>query len=114
MSLLVSRTLQDQVDKLSQCGFQFVTGCDFMTSYDTIMSSDDRRRANLVEMLDEIEEWVLIMKHYCFVVAGSCNKSNSDSDSDSNGQKITLLERYCSVGDGGSLGFRNGRCTSLR
>jgi len=115
MSLLVSKTLQSQINKLFQCGFQMVTGCDFMTAYETIMSSDDRKQANMVEMLDEIEEWVLIMKHYCFVVAGGgCKESNvRKSDNHNDSRYIALLKRFCSAGHGGSLGFRDGRCTTI-
>ena len=35
------------------------------------LSDEDVRRANRIEMLDEVEEWQLILSHYCFVVAAS-------------------------------------------
>lgn len=105
MSLLNTRTLQNQIDKLYNSGFDIVTGCDFLTCFDAILSSDDRRRANMIEMLDEIEEWVLIMRHYCFVVAGSCNTQ----------QKQKLTKRYCSMGEENIFGLKSGRCiTSFR
>ena len=115
MSLLQTRTLVSQVDKLSQCGFKNVTGCDFMTCYETIMSGENRKHANMVEMLDEIEEWVLIMKHYCFVVGAGGTSSSSSSNTitdDSNYSNCNnMLEtKFCSVGDNSSLGFKNGRC----
>ena len=75
MSLLNTKTLQSQVRKLYDSGFQTVKGCFFLNAYDHILTKADRRRANSIEMLDVIEEWMLIMKHYCFVVAGGGMKN---------------------------------------
>eukprot|EP00591_Stephanopyxis_turris_P003720 CAMPEP_0195524760 /NCGR_PEP_ID=MMETSP0794_2-20130614/24792_1 /TAXON_ID=515487 /ORGANISM="Stephanopyxis turris, Strain CCMP 815" /LENGTH=364 /DNA_ID=CAMNT_0040655049 /DNA_START=100 /DNA_END=1191 /DNA_ORIENTATION=+ len=52
-----NRTLLDQIQKLKQCGFDRVVGCDMMDAYDTVLTKEQRRRANSCEMLDEIEEW---------------------------------------------------------
>lgn len=103
MSLLNTRTLQGQIEKLYHSGFSLATGCDFLTCYETVMSADDRMNAKKVEMLDEIEEWILIMRHYCFVVG--CVRG------DSNGS--CMAEKFCSVGASSPLGFKTGKCSSL-
>ena len=106
-SCIQTRTLQSQVDKLSQCGFNLVTACDMLSAYESVMSENQRQKANMCQMLDEIEEWVLIMKHYCFIVAGKnedrkmINRiDNSDHNSDFN-----LAKKLCAVGPSSHLGF---------
>ena len=67
-----------------------------LAAYDTaVIGATQRARANSVEMLDEIEEWMLIMRHYCFVVAGiATEESNND------------LARYlCAAGESSPIGF---------
>jgi len=110
MSLLQTRTLQNHIDKLVQCGFKYVTGCDFMTCYETILNGEDRTNANMCEMLDEVEEWILIMKHYCFVVAaggggGTYKDTSKNSDDD-------MTEMFCSVDENNPLGLDSKRCLS--
>lgn len=82
-----------------------------MTCYETIMNHDERKKACSVEMLDEIEEWVLIMKHYCFVVA-SCSTGCGDAGDASAGRRkaIRFSKQYCAIGNDGCLGFQPGRC----
>jgi drug/metabolite transporter (DMT)-like permease len=38
-------------------------------AYSTILTPEQRQRAQACEFLDELEEWKLIMQHYCIVVA---------------------------------------------
>ena len=113
ISLLTTTTLQEQIDKLVQCGFRNVTGCDFLSCFETIFSADNRRKANMTEMLDEIEEWILIMKHYCFVVgrAGGRIRHGDDGINAKNEIK-TVLDKYCLVGNDGCLGFDHKRCVT--
>lgn len=99
MSLLTTRTLQCQIEKLYSAGFRTVTGCDFLTCFNNTLRGEDRKRANAVEMLDEVEEWELIMRHYCFVVGSKT----------SNG---TIMEKFCAVDERSVLGFKSGRCTT--
>ena len=37
--------------------------------YDAELTDGQRRRAEGIERLDEVEEWRIIMKHYCFITA---------------------------------------------
>ena len=99
-SLLQTRTLDDQLSKVMSSGFSNkVVGCDMWLAYETILSNDQRRRANKSEFLDELEEWMLIMKHYCFIVAhGGKQPSRFWS------------ETFCHVGPDSALGFSLGKC----
>lgn len=95
--LLKTRTLEAQLDKVITCGFQMAIGCDMYSAYETVMTAEQRRRANQCEFLDEVEEWMLIMRHYCFLVA-----TTTPSDDFS---KI-----FCGVGPKSALGFLQGKC----
>jgi O-methyltransferase involved in polyketide biosynthesis len=66
-----TRTLSQQLNKLTSQGWQTAMGCDMWTAYNmnTLVSPQERMRANASEMLDEVEEWMLIMQHYCILVA---------------------------------------------
>jgi len=106
LSLETTQTLSDQLTKLTQCGFDIATGCDMMAAYDHgVILLDDRRRASRCEMLDELEEFVLLMKHYCLLVgvSSSSPKGNDRSDDECIGYQL------CYVGDDSLIGFREGR-----
>lgn len=69
-SMVQTRTLSQQVEKLVDlCGWQQAIGCDMWWAYNTLLTPEQRRHAQNCEFLDELEEWKLIMQHYCFVVA---------------------------------------------
>ena len=99
-SLLRTRTIYDQMSKVMSSGFSSkVVGCDMWQAYETILSHDQRQRANKAEFLDELEEWTLIMKHYCFLVAhGGKKPSRFWSDT------------FCNVGKDSAFGFSAGKC----
>ena len=64
------RTLQDQLNKLKKCGFsKNVMAYDMLEAYQHVLTAEHRMKANQCEMLDEFEEWSLLMKHYSFVIA---------------------------------------------
>jgi [phosphatase 2A protein]-leucine-carboxy methyltransferase len=94
--LLQTRTLEAQLEKLVQAGFAGrAVGCDMWSAYESIVTPEQRQLANKAEFLDEIEEWMLIMRHYCFVVATT---SSAKDD--------TLTE----IGPDSKLGFVQGKC----
>jgi O-methyltransferase involved in polyketide biosynthesis len=95
------RTLQSYLQHMQAAGFGMATGCDMHTAFETIIPATDRQLANRCEFLDELEEWMLIMRHYCFVVAST----NSTS---------IVGQSFCKVGSSGLLGFVSGRCEELR
>jgi [phosphatase 2A protein]-leucine-carboxy methyltransferase len=90
------RTLDQHLKRLtssSSSGLLFwqATGCDMWSAYNSVITAEQRRRANQCEFLDEVEEWMLIMRHYCVVVASS--------------QQCSIQERYCEVGKDSPMGF---------
>jgi len=81
--LLQTRTLKDQLEKLVECeGFRRAVGCDMWSAYETIVTAAQRQRANKSEFMDEYEEWILIMRHYCFVVAQGGRSPNQQAQPD--------------------------------
>jgi [phosphatase 2A protein]-leucine-carboxy methyltransferase len=86
------RTLDQHLDRFTGAGlFWQATGCDMWSAYNSVITAEQRRRANQCEFLDEVEEWMLIMRHYCVVVAST--------------QHCTIRKRYCEVGKDSSMGF---------
>ena len=43
-----------------------------------MLSDEQRARANRIEMLDEIEEWQMIMSHYVLVVGENINVEQNE------------------------------------
>jgi len=86
-SLLQTRTLQHQLAKLTESGFGIAVGCDMWQAYETILTDEQRVRANKCELLDELEEWKMLMQHYCLAV-GSAEESG-----------------FCEVGVSSPMGF---------
>ena len=102
LSLEKTRTLSDHLAKLTKSGFDVAVGCNMMDAYDHgIVSIDDRRRAARCEMLDELEEFILLMRHYCLCVGVH-----------SKGDKYkSAAATLCSAGKDSPIGFQEGRCT---
>jgi len=98
--LVKRRTLQAYLSSFKQAGWKRSVGCDMHTAFQTLLSEQERVKANRTEFLDELEEWMLIMRHYCFVVA-------------SNNPQSAVGQRFCSVGSNSPLGFVLGRCEEL-
>ena len=91
------RTLQQYIQQLyGTVGCQQSIGCDMYTAYETILSVSQRAQAQKCEFLDELEEFILIMQHYCFIVSN--NNSNS-----------MIGKRMCGI-DNNKIGFVRGRC----
>ena len=71
-SMVQTRSLQQQLMKFVDiCGWQKAIGCDMWSAYNSVLTAQQRQHAQSCEFLDELEEWILIMQHYCFVVACS-------------------------------------------
>ncbi|KAL7451143.1 hypothetical protein ACHAWC_004004 [Mediolabrus comicus] len=95
-----SRTLSDHLNKLKTCGFDIAVGCNMMDAYEHgIISIDERRRAARCEMLDELEEFVLLMRHYCLCLGAK-----------GSGRYKSAATALCSVGKDSPIGFETGRC----
>lgn len=96
--LLKVRSNQDHINRLHHSGFTLSVACDMHAAYETILSEQQRRQASRSEFLDELEEFVLIMKHYCFSM-GSTDES-------------LIGRKLCMTGQDSLLGFDEGRSTS--
>jgi tRNA wybutosine-synthesizing protein 4 len=94
--LVQTRALASYMAKMSQTGFVRSIGCDMNEAYATILSPEERGRASQCEFLDELEEFVLIMQHYCFVVA--CTEQSR------------IGRQLCQSGSESPLGFSLGKC----
>jgi [phosphatase 2A protein]-leucine-carboxy methyltransferase len=103
MSLLNTRNLFSQINKLRQGGFQYVRGCDFYDAYESVLTNADRKKANSVEMLDEVEEWILIMKHYCLMAASGSSIFRSNE---------SISQLFCSAGISSPIGFSDKKSVS--
>ena len=102
LSLERTRTLSDHLAKVTKSGFDIAVGCHMMDAYDYgVVSMDDRRRAARCEMLDELEEFVLLMKHYCL-----CVGVHSSGD-----RYKSAAATLCSAAKDSPIGFQDGRCT---
>lgn len=58
--------IKDQIERLKECKFEIV---DFITLYDVynkMLPHDERKRIDMLEMMDEFEEFDLLQKHACF------------------------------------------------
>jgi [phosphatase 2A protein]-leucine-carboxy methyltransferase len=96
--LVEIRTISQWIQLYCAIGCQFITGCDMYTAYETILSPSQRSHAQKCEFLDELEEFILIMQHYCFVA--SCNNIDSLV-----GKKICAVDSI--------IGFDSERCEQL-
>lgn len=95
-SLLQTRTLEQQLKKLTDCGFGVAVGCDMWSAYETILTDEQRVRANRCELLDELEEWKLLMQHYCLAVGSSVSSG------------------FCEVGHSSPMRFMAGKSSISR
>ncbi|KAL3816992.1 hypothetical protein ACHAXA_010112 [Cyclostephanos tholiformis] len=127
LSLEGTRTLTDQLSRLVRtCGFDVAVGCDMIDAYDHgVVHAEDRERAMRCEALDELEEFTLMMRHYCLLMSvatssirgasirldendsGGCECASTACDGDG---EIDVGIRLCSMGVDSPMGFREGRC----
>lgn len=98
--LVQIRTLTQSLTHLRSAGFVRAIGCDMFAAYETVLLTTQRALANQCEFLDELEEFVLIMRHYCLVVA-------------SNNVQSKIGQKMCAIGSSSLLGFTHGRCQEL-
>jgi len=101
LSMNHTPTIQKHIQRLHSLGYATIIACDMLQAYDTVISSSQRCNANKIELLDELEEWRLIMSHYTFVIAVSV-KDN---------RHLSFVKDYTSVGPDSPLGFMNDQCT---
>ncbi|EPX71082.1 leucine carboxyl methyltransferase Ppm1 [Schizosaccharomyces octosporus yFS286] len=64
-------TIEDQKTRFKNNGFQRITALDFVALEKEWIPDIEKQRIAKIEMLDELEEWYLLAKHYCLVFATS-------------------------------------------
>jgi [phosphatase 2A protein]-leucine-carboxy methyltransferase len=101
--LVQTRTLSQMIAQLRTAGFVRATACDMYAAYETVLSPAQRALAQKCEFLDELEEFILIMRHYCFVVA-------TNSETSASGQSMYAVGKTSSAT---SMGFVTGKCEEL-
>ncbi len=125
-SLEVTRTLTDQlVGLIRTCGFNVAVGCTMVGAYKHgVIGDGDRERAMRCEALDKLEEFYLLMRHYCLLVGVASSSSHGvvcidmeeeeDDDGreslasacdDDGGSDVSI--QLCSVGAESPMGFRD-------
>eukprot|EP00055_Hartaetosiga_balthica_P007994 m.28522 g.28522 ORF g.28522 m.28522 type:complete len:332 (+) comp6056_c0_seq2:68-1063(+) len=65
-----SPTIHAHAQRFQDAGYKFVSAMDMNGAY-ALVPDDEKKRLNMVEFMDEFEEWNLINRHYC--VATACN-----------------------------------------
>ncbi|WBW70899.1 leucine carboxyl methyltransferase, involved in regulation of PPA2 [Schizosaccharomyces osmophilus] len=64
-------TIEDQETRFTDNGFQHTTALDFAALEREWIPEIEKQRIAKIEMLDELEEWYLLAKHYCLVFTTS-------------------------------------------
>ncbi|KAL0481667.1 hypothetical protein AKO1_012556 [Acrasis kona] len=61
--------LSSQRYRFLQRGYSYASANDLYDLYTHYVDQDVKRRIERIEWFDEFEEWVMILRHYCIVVA---------------------------------------------
>eukprot|EP00903_Cladosiphon_okamuranus_P017039 g15704.t1 len=62
-------TLPSQEERLRKAGWDSARATDMLQVFQGFLDPADVQRVSRIEVLDEVEEWELIMHHYCLVLA---------------------------------------------
>jgi tRNA wybutosine-synthesizing protein 4 len=62
-------SLVDQRQRMLDCGWSQAHSENLLTLFNSCIPIDDVLRINKLEMLDEEEEWKLLLEHYCITTA---------------------------------------------
>lgn len=68
-SIMEYPTVKKQQERYLQLGFKSVLGFDLGQAYDQLVPHEEKLRISKLEILDELEEWILLCSHYCFIIA---------------------------------------------
>jgi len=105
----VTRTLVNQLARVRTCGFDVVVGCTMVDAYEHgVMRDGDRRRTMRCEALDELEEFYLLMRHYCLLmgVASSSSHGVSRINVEDNDDRRESLALACDDDGGSEVGIQ--------
>ncbi|CCG82944.1 Leucine carboxyl methyltransferase [Taphrina deformans PYCC 5710] len=67
-------TLAKQRSRLLDAGFSHAQSCTMNDVYENWIPASERERLAALEMLDEVEEWIMLAEHYCVALGwrGNC------------------------------------------
>jgi hypothetical protein len=114
LSLEGTRTLTDQLARLVRtCGFNVTLCCDMVDAYNHgVVCPEDWERAMRCKALDELEEFALLMRHYCLLMGvamllsrGCCTLASLACNEDG-GSNVGIW--LCSMGLSSPMGFQEG------
>ncbi len=122
----MTRTLTDQLVRLVRtCGFNVVVGCTMVSAYKHgVIRDGDREHAMRCEALDELEEFYVLMRHYCLLVGIASSSSHGvvridveeEDDDDGRASSASACDddggsdvsiQLCSVGAESPMEFRD-------
>lgn len=63
--LLDFPTIESIVNRYNNAGCSTTSACSMLSAYEHFISPEEKTRISQIEMLDEVEEWQLLMSHYC-------------------------------------------------
>lgn len=66
-------TLEAERNKFLNNGWCFAQSCTMRHFYDTVVTEEEKKRMKDLEIVDEVEEWNLIMEHYSLTIASKVN-----------------------------------------
>ncbi len=62
-------TVDKHRERLEAAGFHIDKALDIVEVWDSLLTDDQRKAAASIEMLDEVEEWRMLCRSYCYCVA---------------------------------------------
>ena len=70
-SLMTYPDLEAQRGRYTQAGYRWSNARNMINLYERYLDQTETKRVNLLEPLDEVEEWRLVLSHYMVVLAGN-------------------------------------------
>jgi tRNA wybutosine-synthesizing protein 4 len=71
-------SVEAQEKRFRDIGWSQVNSMTMLDAFSSLLDADEVKRINRIEMLDEVEEWQLMMQHYCFCWARTAPGGSDD------------------------------------
>jgi len=62
-------TLEAQKERFLHTGWSDAHSCSMRFYYDKLLSQENKERISKLEIMDEVEEWNMLMEHYSLTIA---------------------------------------------
>jgi hypothetical protein len=63
--------IRDHEQRFLTNGWRYSIAADMLTVYNRLLMKEHRDEADKIERLDEVEEWNMLMSHYCLTTAAN-------------------------------------------